>query len=96
MQLPKFKLAATNALYLAAIEVGARTGDDAVTQAVKDVKALLQQKKNSLLKPTTITFAASLLGVTMVDLDKKFVTFVNRHYFADFTESITHYLSFPI
>ena len=64
-------LAATNALYLAAIEVGSLTGEGAVAQAVKDIKALLQ-KKSSSLKPTTVTFHASLLGITMVDLDKKF------------------------
>ena len=64
--------AATNALYLASIEVDALTGEAAVAQAVKDIKALLQ-KKSSLLKVTTVTFHASILGITMVDLDKKFV-----------------------
>ena len=67
-------IAATNALYLAAIEVGSLTGEGAVAQAVKDIKALLQ-KKSSSLKPTTVTFHASLLGITMVDLDKKFASF---------------------
>ena len=67
-------LAATNALYLAAIEVGSLTGEGAVAQAVKDIKALLQ-KKSSSLKATTVTFHASLLGITMVDIDKKFAIF---------------------